>query len=137
MPILALGVSHRRARVELLERLSVPEDDEPKAYRRILDHEEVTEAVVLSTCNRVEIYAEVGSYHAGFLALKRSLVESREVELDEIAEPLYSHYEDDATEHLLTVASGLDSMVLGEPQVLAQVRGACGQRRRSGRRPRR
>ena len=124
MPILTLGVSYRRAGVELLERLSFVPDDLPKAYRALVDEAEINEAVILSTCNRVEVYAGVGSYHAGFLALKRVLTESREVTPEELAEPLYSHYEDDAAEHLFEVAAGLDSMVLGEPQILSQVRDA-------------
>jgi glutamyl-tRNA reductase len=124
MPILGLGVSYRRADVELLERLAFVEEDLPKAYRRLLDEAAVSEAAILSTCNRVEVYAEVGSYHSGFLALKRFLAESREVAPEEFAEPLYAHYEEDAAEHLFDVAAGIDSMVLGEPQILTQVRRA-------------
>jgi glutamyl-tRNA reductase len=124
MPILALGVSHRRAPVELLERLAFVTEDMPKAYRRLLDMEAVNEGVVLSTCNRVEVFAAVESYHSGFLDLKRFLCEAREVAPEELAEPLYSHYEDDAAEHLFAVAAGIDSMVLGEPQILLQVRAA-------------
>jgi glutamyl-tRNA reductase len=124
MSVLALGVSYRRAPVELLERLAFMEADDPKAYRRLLEMESVREAVILSTCNRVEVFAEVTSYHAGFVDLKRFLSESREVAPEDIAEPLYSHYEDDVAEHLFSVASGIDSMVLGEPQILAQVRDA-------------
>jgi len=124
MPVLALGVSYRRAPVELLERLAFTEEDFPKGYRRLLDLEAVTEGVILSTCNRVEVFAEVASYHAGFLDLKRFLAEAREVHADEFAEPLYANYEDDAALHLFSVAAGLDSMVLGEPQILTQVRQA-------------
>jgi glutamyl-tRNA reductase len=124
MPILALGISHRRAPVELLERLAFVAEDMPKAYRRLLDLEAVNEGVVLSTCNRVEVFAAVESYHSGFLDLKRFLCEAREVAPEELTEPLYSHYEDDAAEHLFEVASGIDSMVLGEPQILHQVRAA-------------
>lgn len=124
MAILALGVSYRRASIELLERLAFTDDDLAKAYRRAHDDPAIEEAVVLSTCNRVEVYAGVPSYHGGFLALKRLLAESRGVEPDELTEPLYSHYEQDAVEHLFRVASGLDSMVLGEPQIHAQVREA-------------
>jgi glutamyl-tRNA reductase len=124
MPILALGVSYRRASVELLERLAFGEEDYPKAYRHLLDLEAVREGVILSTCNRVEVFAEVSSYHAGFLDLKRFLSESRSVPANEFAEPLYSHYEDDAAEHLFSVAAGIDSMVVGEPQILSQVRQA-------------
>ncbi len=132
MAILALGVSHRRATVELLERLTFTEGDLAKAYRRALDDPAIEEAVILSTCNRVEIYASVPSYHAGFQALKRLLCESREVSADEIADPLYSHFELEAAEHAFTVAAGLDSMVLGEPQILSQVREALRQAEAEG-----
>lgn len=124
MPILSLGISYRRAPIELLERLSYADDDLAKGYRHALDQEAVEEAVILSTCNRVEIYANVGSYHAGFLSLKRVLTETRDVTADELAEPLYSHWEQDAADHLFAVAAGLDAMVLGETQIHAQVREA-------------
>jgi glutamyl-tRNA reductase len=124
MAVLAIGVSYRSAPVELLERLTFADHDLAKAYRRALDDDAIDEAVILSTCNRVEIYAAVPGYHPGFQALKRLLCESRDVAPDEIDAPLYSHYELDAADHLFTVASGLDSMVLGEPQILSQVREA-------------
>ena len=124
MPILALGISHCRASVELLERLAFADEELPKAYRRALDEEAIEEAVILSTCNRVEIYGSVPAYHAGFLALKRLLSEPNGVDPADLAEPLYSHFEDDACRHLFTVAAGLDSMVTGEPQILMQVRQA-------------
>src|SRR5206468_1453020 len=122
MPILALGVSYRRASVELLERLAFAREDLPKAYHHLTTQESIRGAVVLSTCNRVEVFAEVDAYHGGFQALKIFLSDSREVPPTEFAEPLYSHYEEQAVEHLFSVASGLDSMVLGEPQILSQVR---------------
>jgi glutamyl-tRNA reductase len=124
MPVLALGVSYRKAPVELLERMSFTDDDYPKAYRQLLEMHSVDEAAILSTCNRIEVFASVDSYHAGFQALKRFLSESREILPEEFAEPLYSHYEDDAAEHLFRVAAGIDSMVIGEPQILSQVRQA-------------
>ncbi len=124
MPVLALGVSFRRAPIELLERLSFTDDDLAKAYRRALDEPGIDEAVILSTCNRVEIYAGVSSYHGGFMALKRLLAEAREVDAESLAEPLYSHFENDAADHLFAVAAGLDSMVLGETQIGSQVREA-------------
>lgn len=110
--------------MDLLERLSFGRDDLPKAYRRLADLPSVSESALLSTCNRVEVYAEVSGYHEGFQDLKRFLSESREVPVEEFAEPLYSHYEDHAAEHLFSVAAGIDSMVLGEPQILSQVRDA-------------
>jgi glutamyl-tRNA reductase len=124
MPILALGISHRRATVDLLERLAFDESALTNTYRRVRDHPAIDGAVILSTCNRVEIYGSVPGFHAGFLPLKRLLCESRAASPDEVDEPLYSHYELDATEHAFAVASGLDSMVLGEPQILSQVREA-------------
>ncbi|MEX2625460.1 MAG: hypothetical protein WD225_01175, partial [Ilumatobacteraceae bacterium] len=124
MGILGLGVSFRRAPIELLERLAFADDDLKKAYRRATDLDGLDEAVILSTCNRVEVYGLVTSYHAGFLALKRLLAETRGVELDELAEPTVAHWERDAAEHLFSVAAGLDSMVLGESQIQSQVREA-------------
>ena len=124
MAVLALGISFRRAPIDLLERLAFGEDDLVKAYRRALDLDGIGEAVVLSTCNRVEVYGSVVNYHAGFVALKRLLTETRGVAEAELADGLYAHWERDAVEHLFSVASGLDSMVLGETQIQSQVREA-------------
>jgi glutamyl-tRNA reductase len=124
MAILALGVSYRSAPIELLERLSFGDDDLAKVLGGAGDLDPVEELTILSTCNRVELYASVPNYHAGFLALKRVLAESRGVDPSQLDEPLYSHYDDQAAEHLFAVAAGLDSMVLGEPQIGSQVREA-------------
>jgi glutamyl-tRNA reductase len=132
MPVLALGLSYRMAPVELLERVSISEEGFAKAYRRLSELDSVEESVLLSTCNRVEVYAEVDGYHTGFQDLKRFLSEATDVPVDELAPPLYSHYEDHAAEHLFSVAAGLDSMVLGEPQILAQVRAAFRRSRDEG-----
>lgn len=132
MPVLALGISFRHAPIDLLERLAFGDDDLVKAYRRVEDDEGVDGAVILSTCNRVEVYGAVPSYHAGFLALKRLLVETRGVAEVELSEPLYAHWERDAAEHLFAVAGGLDSMVLGETQIQSQVREALRSAAREG-----
>ncbi len=124
MPVLALGISFRRAPIDLLERLAFTDDDLVKAYRRTKDLDGVDEAVILSTCNRVEAYGSVTAYHEGFLALKRLLAETRAVGEAELADPLYAHWEREAAEHLFGVAGGLDSMVLGETQIQSQVREA-------------
>ena len=124
MPILTLGVSFRRAPIELLEQLAFTDEDFAKAYRRARDAEGLEETVILSTCNRVEITANVSGYHAGFMSLKRLLGETRGVDPDALGEPLYAHWEQDAADHLFAVAAGLDSMVLGETQIYAQVREA-------------
>ena len=122
MAVLALGISFRHAPINLLESLAFAEDDLIKGYRRARDLGGIDEAVVLSTCNRVEVYGSVPSYHAGFLALKRLLIETKGVAEAELAESLYAHWERDAVEHLFSVAGGLDSMVLGETQIQSQVR---------------
>jgi len=122
--ILGLGVSFRRAPVELLERLAFDDADLTKAYHHAADVDGLDEIVILSTCNRVEAYGSVASYHAGFLALKRVLLETRHVEADALGDPLYAHWERDAADHLFSVAAGLDSMVLGETQIQTQVRDA-------------
>jgi len=124
MPVLALGISFRRAPVELLERLAFADGDLLKAYRHAEDLDGLDETVVLSTCNRVEIYGAVAGYHPGFLALKRLLTDARSVPEADLADALYAHWERDAAEHLFSVTAGLDSMVLGETQIQAQVRGA-------------
>jgi glutamyl-tRNA reductase len=124
MAVLALGVSFRRAPIDLLERLAFTEGDLIKAYRHARELDGIDEAVVLSTCNRVEVYGSVPSYHAGFLALKRLLIETRGVADEDLTDGLYAHWERDAFEHLFSVAGGLDSMVLGETQIQSQVREA-------------
>jgi glutamyl-tRNA reductase len=124
MAVLALGISFRHAPIELLGSLAFSDDDLIKAYRRAKDLDGVDEAVVLSTCNRVEVYGSVPNYHSGFLALKRLLTETRGVPDAYIAESLYAHWERDAVEHLFSVAGGLDSMVVGETQIQSQVREA-------------
>jgi glutamyl-tRNA reductase len=124
MAVLALGISFRRAPIDLLERLAFNEDDLVKAYRHASELDGIDEAVVLSTCNRVEVYGSVASYHAGFLALKRLLTETRGVAEDQLSDALYAHWEREAVDHLFSVAGGLDSMVLGETQIQSQVREA-------------
>ena len=124
MAILSLGVSYRAASVDLLEQLAFADDDLAKAYDHVTRQPAVRGAVIISTCNRVEVIADVDSYHAGFQEIKEFLAESRELSAESFAEPLYSHYEEQAVEHLFDVAAGIDSMVIGEPQILTQVRAA-------------
>jgi glutamyl-tRNA reductase len=124
MPLLQVGVSYRTASLDLLERLAVADEDLPKAYRRLTDEPGVHEAVLLSTCNRVEIYAEVDSYHSGSLALRGFLSATTEVSPVELNGVASTSYEGQAALHLFSVAAGLDSMVVGEPQILGQVRAA-------------
>jgi glutamyl-tRNA reductase len=122
--ILLFGVSHRSAPVSVLEQLSIDESDRNKIVDRILQSPLVTEAMVLSTCNRVEVYADVGKFHSAMAAICELLARHSGVPSNELTPCLYVHYEDRAVQHLLAVACGLDSMVVGESQILGQVRQA-------------
>src|SRR3954468_7663192 len=120
MSLLVVGLSHRSASVELLERTALAEDDIDKLLALATAAEPVDEALVLATCNRLEVYADVRKFHGGVQELTDRVVERTGVALDELTEHLYVHYEDRAVQHLFAVASGLDSMVVGEQQILGQ-----------------
>lgn len=122
MTLLVLGLSHRTAPIDVLERLAVSAEAMPKALASVTQREHVLEAVVISTCNRVEVYANVTRYHGGITDLRDHLAEWGGLALDEFAHLAYDRYDRDAAEHLFTVASGLDSMVVGERQIHGQVR---------------
>ena len=124
MSVLVYGLSHRTAPVGLLERLAVPPDRLAKALDDVLGRDHVAEAVVLSTCNRVEVYATVSRYHGGVADLRNFLAEWAGVAIDDLAPLAYDYYEERAASHLFAVAAGLDSMVVGERQIHGQVRAA-------------
>jgi glutamyl-tRNA reductase len=122
--ILIVGASHRSAPVELLERLAVDADGATKLRTAALHSEHVSEALVLATCNRVEIYAEVDRFHGSVEDMTALLVELADSSLEQVLPSLYVHYDEAAVDHLFSVATGLDSMVVGESQILGQVREA-------------
>jgi len=122
--VLVVGLSHRSAPVRLLERAAVTRGQLPDVLRTLLAGQHVAEAVVLSTCNRVEVYAVVTGFHGGLNDVGTALSRRAGLELPELADHLYVHYGDEAVRHLFTVGAGLDSMVLGEAQVLGQLRDA-------------
>jgi len=122
--VLVVGLSHRTAPVELLERASLTSDAEAKLLDDLAAGEHAGEAMVLSTCNRVEVYVDVDKFHAGLAETSDLLARRSGVGLDELTPHLYVHYEDRAVAHLFSVACGLDSMVVGESQILGQVRAA-------------
>lgn len=124
MSVLVVGLSHRTAPVRLLERAAVPLVEQHDLLRSLLAGPHVAEAVVLSTCNRVEVYAEVAGFHGGLNDVGVALARRTGLELPELAEHLYVRYGDEAARHLFTVGAGLDSMVVGEAQVLGQLRDA-------------
>lgn len=124
MSVLVVGLNYRGVPLDLLERFAFDQASLPKGLRQLLDHEAVHEGVILSTCNRTEVYALVGGFHSGVAALRQFLGEFHHVAPEEFADRVYALYEEDAVRHLFGVASGIDSMVVGEPQILAQVREA-------------
>lgn len=124
MNLLVVGTSYRTAPVALLERLAVAQPELSEVLARLLAQAYVGEAVVLSTCNRVEVYAAVSGFHGGLADVCAVLAEHSGVPAAELAEHLYVHYADAAVDHTFRVASGLDSMVVGESQILGQLRDA-------------
>jgi glutamyl-tRNA reductase len=122
--VLLFGVSHRSAPVSVLEQLSTDESDQAKIVDQVLQSSLVTEAMVLSTCNRVEVYAVVEAFHGGLSVIGQVLSEHSGMSLHELTKYAYVRYAEAAVEHLFAVASGLDSAVIGEQQVLGQVRRA-------------
>lgn len=124
MSVLVLGVSHKSAPVAVLEQLALGDDGVRKLLLDVLDCEHVGEATVLATCNRLEVYADVDRFHGSVEMLSRLLCERSGVAPEDVLPHLYVHYDDGAVAHLFHVAAGLDSMVLGEGQILTQAREA-------------
>ena len=129
MSIIALGLNHTTAPLDLRERAVVDDEGMPSALRSLSNFPGVSEAAILSTCNRTDLYCGLGAgqdlptrWFGDFLGIDRC----------DLAGHLYVHREDDAVRHVMRVASGLDSMVLGEPQILGQLKQAYGLARREG-----
>jgi glutamyl-tRNA reductase len=132
MSLLVVGCNHRSADLPLLERLAVPAEELPKALRSLTGLDHVLEAVVLSTCNRVEVYAHVTRFHPGLQEVRGWLAERGDVHPQELDDLQYSYHDDRAAAHLFAVASGLDSMVVGERQIALQVKQAMETARAEG-----
>src|SRR3954468_11452536 len=124
MSVLVVGISHKSAPVSLLERVAL---DQPGVHKLIDDVaacEHVTEATVIATCNRLEIYAEVDRFHGSVEEVSRLLVERAGESTGAMLPHLYVHYDDGAVSHLFQVVAGLESMAVGEGQILGQTRDA-------------
>lgn len=130
MSVLAVGLSHRTAPVAVLERVALTEGAIDAFTTEAMTTAYVSEVVALSTCNRIEVYVEVDKFHGGVAAVSEMLARHSGIGLDELTSHLYVHYEDRAVQHLFAVACGLDSMVVGETQILGQVRHAFRQAQR-------
>lgn len=124
MSVLIVGASHRSAPVELLEQLALGDETAAKLAQAALDTAHVSEALVLATCNRVEIYADVDRFHGAVDDLTKLLVDRAGASADAVLPALYVHYDEAAVAHVFTVATGLDSMVVGEAQILGQLKDA-------------
>jgi glutamyl-tRNA reductase len=122
--VLVLGLNHKTAAVGLLERLAVPDERLPKALASLLARPHVSEAVVLSTCNRVEVYAAVSRYHGGLADLRAFMGEWAGLAPEDFVSHSYDYFDEGTAVHLFAVASGLDSMVFGERQINLQVKQA-------------
>ncbi|PRX99881.1 glutamyl-tRNA reductase [Allonocardiopsis opalescens] len=124
MSVLVVGLSHRSAPVALLERAALTGEPLVKMLTDLHAASSVAEVMAVSTCNRVEVYAAVDRFHGGVAAVSELLSWHTGIPLDELTASLYVHYEDQAVQHLFSVVCGLDSMVVGEGQILGQVREA-------------
>ncbi len=124
--IVIVGLNHRTAPVEIRERLAFSPESVGNALRRLLEREGVAEGVILSTCNRVEVCVLADEPYKGIAAVKEFLSAHHGIPMGELNGYLYHHDGEEAVKHLFRVSSSLDSMVLGEPQILGQVKDAYG-----------
>lgn len=124
MSVIVVGLNHRTAPVELRERVAVPSSRMVKALHDLASREHLAEVVLLSTCNRTEIYARSTKFHSAVSDVLDFLSEQGSAPPEDFSEHLYTYYDDSAVSHLFGVAAGLDSMILGEGEILGQVRDA-------------
>jgi glutamyl-tRNA reductase len=124
MSIVVIGVNHHTGPISLLERVAISNDALSKVISGLVGRTNIREAAVLSTCNRTEVYAVAERFHGAYADIRDFFCELGGLEPDELHPHLYSQHDDAAVAHLFEVASGLDSAVLGESEILGQVRGA-------------
>lgn len=132
MSIVVFGVNHRTSPLSLLERVSISDDAIPKMVHGLMAQPNIREAVVLSTCNRTEVYAVAEKFHGAYADLRDFFCDLGGFSADELSPHVYSQHDDEAVRHLFEVAAGLDSAVLGESEILGQVRGAWERSQREG-----
>lgn len=132
MSVVVIGLNHRTAPLDLLERMTIGEGQLPKALHDLCTREHVSEAVVLSTCNRTEVYAAAERFHGAYSDIRGFLADFSYLPPDEFSDHLYVHYDSAAASHLLSVTAGLDSAVLGESEIQGQVKQAWERARDKG-----
>ncbi len=124
MSIVAIGCNHRSTPLAKLEQMTVAADDLPKVLGGLSQADHLSEVVVLSTCNRVEVYAYAERFHGGYQDVREFLARHAGLAPEDVADHLYAYHDADAVRHLFSVAAGLDSAVVGEHEILGQVRDA-------------
>src|SRR5512140_1464356 len=126
MNIVVVGLSHKTASVEVREQVAFAPNHMQRPVQDLLALPDITEAIIVSTCNRVEIYATSRDIAGGMARLKRFLADYHNLPLETLEQHLYAHHGEAAIRHVFRVASSLDSMVVGEPQILGQIKTAYG-----------
>ena len=117
-------MNHRTAPLELLERLTVGDGELPKALHQLVSAENLSEAVVLSTCNRIEVYGRAERFHGAYADIRNFLSDVSFLPPEQFSDHLYSYFDTEAVNHLFSVISGIDSAILGENEIQGQVRRA-------------
>jgi glutamyl-tRNA reductase len=130
--VLAVGLSYRTADLHTLERAAIGADELAKVLHQLQQSEHIDEAMLVSTCNRIEVYAVVETFHGGLADVSEVLARQAGCAAADLYDNLYVHYAGAAVEHIFSVASGLDSMVVGETQILGQVRNSYAAAREAG-----
>lgn len=120
--LVVVGLNHKTAPVALLEKLAISQDRLPKALHQLSTYEHISEGAILSTCNRIEVYAAVTKFHGGAQDLRNFLSEFCHVAPEDFNDLLYTYHDEGAVRHLFRVAAGIDSMIVGESEILGQVR---------------
>jgi len=132
MSLVVVGLSHRTVPLEILERMTVSAEHLPKALGDLVGRDFVSEAVILSTCHRTEIYVVAERFHGGVQDIRHFLTGLAFLPPEDFSDNLFTYHDENAASHLFSVAAGLDSVVLGESQVLGQVRTAWERAREEG-----
>ena len=132
MSIVAIGCNHRSTPLAKLERMTIAPDDMPKILSGLSEADNLSEVVVLSTCNRIEVYAFAERFHGGYRDVRESLARHAGLPPEDVVDHLYAHHDAEAVRHLFSVAAGLNSAVVGEHEILGQVRDAWEQARTEG-----
>ncbi|MFP3902424.1 MAG: glutamyl-tRNA reductase [Acidimicrobiia bacterium] len=132
MSVVVIGLNHRTAPLDLLERMAIGDAQQAKALHDLCTREHISEALVLSTCNRTEVYAVAERFHGAYSDIRSFLAELSYLAPEHFSDHLYVHYDSAAAAHLLSVTAGLDSAVLGESEIQGQVKQAWEQARTEG-----